>query len=353
MTRRRRRAAREPPQPLRVGIVGYGLAGRVFHAALVAADPPYDLVAVVTRDSDRGDAGPSRPTPGAEVVPRPPTWPRWGSASSGDRRDAERDARRRGRGRPARRVRGRRRQARRDHRLLGSQLIELAESLGRPLTVYQNRRWDGDYLTASRLVRDGALGDVHTFESRFEPWKTANRAGWKAEAAAEEGGGILFDLGPHLVDQALHLFGPAIDVHAEIAHPAARQRGRRRRVRLPAARGRRPVATLDEPRRRAARPAPPRARHGRSLRRRRARPAGGAARVGHVAPRPGYGSPSPRAPARSASGRTPAVSPPTGARTRCSTSSSPVPSAGGPLPVDPRDALAALEVIEAARASAG
>ena len=66
-------------------------------------------------------------------------------------------------------------------------------------------------------MRDGALGDVHTFESRFEPWKTANRAGWKSEATASEGGGVLFDLGPHLVDQALHLFGPVADVHAEIA----------------------------------------------------------------------------------------------------------------------------------------
>jgi scyllo-inositol 2-dehydrogenase (NADP+) len=208
--------APEPNQPrLRVGIVGYGLAGRVFHAPLVAADDSYDLVAVVTRDADRADQARTS-HPGVEIVPRAGDLDALGldlvvvATPNATHADVAADALRAGSAvvvdKPVATTASSARQ-----------LIELAESLGRTLTVYQNRRWDGDYLTASRLVRDGALGEVHTFESRFEPWKTANRAGWKSEATAAEGGGILFDLGPHLVDQALHLFGPVVDVHAEIA----------------------------------------------------------------------------------------------------------------------------------------
>jgi scyllo-inositol 2-dehydrogenase (NADP+) len=187
----------------------------VFHAPLVAADDAYDLVAVVTRDGDRAEQARTA-HPGVEIVPRAGDLDALGldlvivATPNATHADVAADALRAGSAVVV------------DKPVATSassarQLIELAESLGRTLTVYQNRRWDGDYLTASRLVQSGALGDVHTFESRFEPWKTANRAGWKSEAAAAEGGGILFDLGPHLVDQALHLFGPVVDVHAEIA----------------------------------------------------------------------------------------------------------------------------------------
>src|SRR5205823_11611335 len=84
------------------------------------------------------------------------------------------------------------------------------------LTVYQNRRWDGDFLTVKRLVAENALGKVIRFESRFERWRTTPREGWRELAAPEEAGGLLFDLGTHLIDQALCLFGPVSDVYAEI-----------------------------------------------------------------------------------------------------------------------------------------
>ena len=98
----------------------------------------------------------------------------------------------------------------------GRELVEKADRLGHPLTVFQNRRWDGDYLTLQRLVRDGALGDVRRFESRFEWWKPSPPASWKAESPVGEGGGILFDLGAHLIDQALQLFGPIDDLYSEV-----------------------------------------------------------------------------------------------------------------------------------------
>ncbi|TWX40210.1 oxidoreductase [Frigoribacterium sp. ACAM 257] len=207
---------REVGRPrLRVGIVGYGLAGRVFHAPLVAADDSYELAAVVTRDGDRAEQARTS-HPGVEVVPQAGDLDALGldlvivATPNATHAEVAADALRAGSAvvvdKPVATTASSARE-----------LIELAESLGRTLTVYQNRRWDGDFLTASRLVRDGTLGDVHSFESRFEPWKTANRAGWKSSATAAEGGGVLFDLGPHLVDQALHLFGPVLDVHAEIA----------------------------------------------------------------------------------------------------------------------------------------
>ena len=92
----------------------------------------------------------------------------------------------------------------------GRALIAKAERLGRRITVFQNRRWDGDFLTLRELVAEGALGDVRRFESRFEWWQPEPAASWKTEAAAAEGGGILYDLGTHLIDQAMQLFGPVV-----------------------------------------------------------------------------------------------------------------------------------------------
>lgn len=96
-------------------------------------------------------------------------------------------------------------------------LIERAEELGLPLSVFQNRRWDSEFLTLRRLLDEGALGQVRRFESRIERWKTAETKPWKAAATWREGGGVLYDLGSHLLDQALVLFGPVADVHAELA----------------------------------------------------------------------------------------------------------------------------------------
>jgi predicted dehydrogenase len=95
-------------------------------------------------------------------------------------------------------------------------LCGLAESRGALLTVFQNRRWDGDFLTARRLVEEGALGRVHRFESRFERFRPKPKAGWRELADPAEAGGTLYDLGSHLVDQALTLFGPVRSVYAEV-----------------------------------------------------------------------------------------------------------------------------------------
>jgi len=98
----------------------------------------------------------------------------------------------------------------------GRHLIEEARRRGRMLTVFHNRRWDGDFLTVRRLLSEDALGTPFRFESRFERWRPGPKPGWREQGAPEEAGGLLYDLGSHLIDQALVLFGPASHVYAEL-----------------------------------------------------------------------------------------------------------------------------------------
>jgi predicted dehydrogenase len=95
-------------------------------------------------------------------------------------------------------------------------LIALARDRGVRMTVFQNRRHDGDFQTLRRLLADGTLGDPLRFESRFERWRPVPKGGWRESGAAEAGGGLLMDLGSHLIDQALELFGPAATVYGEL-----------------------------------------------------------------------------------------------------------------------------------------
>jgi predicted dehydrogenase len=106
----------------------------------------------------------------------------------------------------------------------GRRLRAAATERGLLLTVFQNRRWDGDLLTVRRLIADDAFGPIVRFESRFERWRPALREGaWRERGDPEEGGGLLFDLGSHLIDQAVGLFGPPLTVYAEVdrRRPAA------------------------------------------------------------------------------------------------------------------------------------
>jgi scyllo-inositol 2-dehydrogenase (NADP+) len=96
---------------------------------------------------------------------------------------------------------------------------------GGRLTVFQNRRFDGDFLTVARLVREGGIGEVTRFESRFERFRPeVSGDAWRELPGAAEGGGLLLDLGAHLVDQACELFGPPLRVYAEldVRRPSAR-----------------------------------------------------------------------------------------------------------------------------------
>ncbi|WP_441245950.1 Gfo/Idh/MocA family oxidoreductase [Kitasatospora sp. McL0602] len=206
----------EPRTPFRVGLIGYGLAGSAFHAPLIATTPGLRLDAVVTANPERRaqlhqqhpDARPlDTPeqlfeqadsldlvviaSPNRTHVPLARAALSAGLATVVDKPLAATAAEAAG-------------------------LCSLAEQRGTLLSVFQNRRWDGDFLTARRLVTEGALGRVHRFESRFERFRPKPKAGWRELADPAEVGGTLYDLGSHLVDQALSLFGPVDSVYAEI-----------------------------------------------------------------------------------------------------------------------------------------
>jgi len=202
---------------IRVGLIGFGLAGEVFHAPLIAATPELELGSIVTSDAGRQERARAA-YPGASVVPHVEAL--WSATSEHDLVVVA--------------------TPNRSHVLLaqraleaglavvidkplaptsveGQRLVEEAEARGLLLTVFQNRRWDGDYLTLRRLLAEGVLGEIVRFESRFERWRPAVRPdAWRERAEPDQAGGLLFDLGAHLIDQAVQAFGPPTHVYAEV-----------------------------------------------------------------------------------------------------------------------------------------
>ena len=99
----------------------------------------------------------------------------------------------------------------------GARVVAAAAAAGVPLTVFQNRRWDAEQRTLGRLLAAGELGDVHRFERRWERWRPVPKDRWRENASPVDGGGLLLDLGSHLVDSAVQLFGPITSVYAELS----------------------------------------------------------------------------------------------------------------------------------------
>lgn len=203
------------PSPLRVGLLGYGLAGRVFHAPLIAATDGLELAAVVTRDPDRR-AQVRHAYPGTQLFDRSEDLVGSGGidlvvVATPNRSHVPMARLAIAAGLPV--VVDKPLAATSTE---GRAVVEEARSRGVPLTVFQNRRWDGDFLTVRRLLDEGVLGTVLRFESRYDRWRPEIRQRWREHAAPEDAGGILFDLGAHLVDQAVQLFGPVASVYAEV-----------------------------------------------------------------------------------------------------------------------------------------
>lgn len=198
---------------IRTGIIGYGLAGQVFHEPFLAANPAFSIEVVATGDPARQALARSRyevvATP-AELLARAGELDLVVLASPAhthlEQGLAALEA-------GAAVVVDKPFAASVEE---ATALTETAERLGRPLFVFQNRRWDGDFLTVKKLVASGALGRVHRFESTFERYAAPTHGRWQDTTTPEQGAGITFDLGSHLVDQALQLFGPATLDHAEL-----------------------------------------------------------------------------------------------------------------------------------------
>jgi len=193
-----------------VGLIGYGLGGAVFHAPRIQAEPRLRLHAVVTSRADQV----RRDLPGVAVV-----------ATAGELLEdpavelvvvATPNAVHHRLAAAALRA-GRHVVVDKPFTLTtaeADELIELAAAADRRLSVFHNRRWDGDFLTVRRGVEDGVLGEVTTFVSRYDRFRPVPKGSWKE--AAVPGSGLLWDLGPHLIDQALVLFGPPRTVWADL-----------------------------------------------------------------------------------------------------------------------------------------
>lgn len=196
--------------PIGVGLVGYGLAGAVLHAPVIEALPDYRIAAVMT---SRAEAAERRDRPqvvadidallaidevelvvvvtpndlhaahaeaalraGRHVVIDKPMAP---SVAECDR------------------------------------LIDLAEASGRRLSVYHNRRWDADFIEAASIVANGGVGEPALYEARWDRFRPEAAAVWRN--TPRPGAGLLWDLGPHLIDQALALFGWPDAMTADVA----------------------------------------------------------------------------------------------------------------------------------------
>ncbi|WP_329564446.1 Gfo/Idh/MocA family protein [Kitasatospora sp. NBC_01266] len=206
----------ESPAPYRVALIGYGLAGSAFHAPLIATTPGLRLDAVVTANPDRR-AQLAKEHPGARALDTPEQLfaeaPEFDVVVIATPNRTHVPLARAALQAGLATVVDKPLAATAEQALA---LCGLAQSRGALLTVFQNRRWDNDFRTARRLIESGALGQVHRFESRFERFRPKPKAGWRELADPAEAGGTLYDLGSHLVDQALTLFGPVSRVYAEI-----------------------------------------------------------------------------------------------------------------------------------------
>ena len=202
--------------PIRVGLIGYGLAGAVFHAPLFAAVPGMRLAMAVTRDPERARRA-EADHPGVQVVDSADRlWERADEldlvvVASPNRTHVPLARAALQAGLPVVVDKPLAASA-----AEGRELVEEAQRLGLLLAVFQNRRWDGDFMTLQKLIDEGALGEVFRFESRFERWRVEPKPGWRQSADPQDAGGLLFDLGAHLIDQARLLFGPVRQVYAEL-----------------------------------------------------------------------------------------------------------------------------------------
>lgn len=206
---------------IRTAVLGFGTSGRIFHAPFVAADDRYDLAYIVTSNPDRA-AQARAEYPDATIVAQPEEL--FAQAEHvdlvviGTPPQTHADLANQAIASGLNVVVDKPFVVRAEQ---GRELIRAAEAAGVSLTVFQNRRWDADLLTLTSLLDAGELGDPLVFESRFEWWKPEGMRDWKAHTNVADGGGILYDLGPHLIDQAIHLFGPVESVHGELTRHLA------------------------------------------------------------------------------------------------------------------------------------
>lgn len=194
-----------------VGLIGYGYVGKVFHAPMISATPGLELVAIASSRASDVHAD----LPGVQVAADPyKLVARDGldlvviaSPNETHRPLAE-----------AALTAGRHVVVDKPFALSlddARSIVATAERHGRIVSVFQNRRWDSDYLGVRQAIGDGLLGEVKHFESHIDRFRPVPQDRWRENPGP--GAGLWFDLGPHLADQALQLFGLPARVTANLA----------------------------------------------------------------------------------------------------------------------------------------
>lgn len=196
---------------IRVGVIGYGYASKTFHAPLIAGTAGMALAAISSSDESKVKADwpnvdvvadPKRlfndPNIDLIVIPTPNDthFPLAKAALEAGKHVV----------------------VDKPFTVTLSQARELdalARSYGRLLSVFHNRRWDSDFLTLKALLADGALGEVAYFESHFDRFRPQVRDRWREQGGP--GSGIWYDLAPHLLDQAINLFGLPVSLTVDLA----------------------------------------------------------------------------------------------------------------------------------------
>ncbi|MEH4710625.1 oxidoreductase [Enterobacter ludwigii] len=196
---------------IRVGLIGYGYASKTFHAPLIAGTPGMALAAVSSSDATKVHADwPSVPVvsepkhlfndPNIDLIviptPNDTHFPLAKAALEAGK-----------------------------HVIVDKpftvtlsqarELDALAKSFGRVLSVFHNRRWDSDFLTVKALLNEGTLGEILFFESHFDRFRPQVRNRWREQAGP--GSGIWYDLAPHVLDQAVNLFGLPVSMTVDLA----------------------------------------------------------------------------------------------------------------------------------------
>ncbi len=198
-------------ETIRAGVIGFGLAGQIFHGAVLRETEGFEVAAIVERSERLAAAHypEARIVSSVEALLEDPTIQLCIVATPND-----------------------------SHRMLAEKCLEagrnvvvdkplaltsddaaelakLARARGVLLSAFHNRRWDGDFRTVENLLTTGRLGTPLMFESHFDRFRLEPKPGaWRE--AEQPGSGILYDLGPHLIDQALSLFGPPTSLWADV-----------------------------------------------------------------------------------------------------------------------------------------
>lgn len=205
-------------RPVRAALVGFGYAGRTFHAPLIAACPDLRLEAVVSRQAEAiVEVWPdARVLATFDEVLADPVVDLIVLATPNDLHAIQAEAAL---------IAGKAVVVDKPFTLTVAEarrLAALADERGLLLSVFHNRRWDADFLTLQALIAEDRLGPVARYESRFNRYRPEVRDRWREGDGP--GAGIWYDLGPHLIDQALVLFGRPLGVSCDLA--ILRSRGR-------------------------------------------------------------------------------------------------------------------------------